>query len=319
MLTRKPMLTDSSTAELLPMAAIGVHAAVQHCTRGKPTRKRRVQLFVAAFALLNLLTVPSTLGEEKLVVLAEDDAAPWSFKDGTGYANDLVKAAFAAAGVAVELEVVPYQRGKQMVIKGTGVACFSMSWLPEYDGKVVFSDKPLFTCYADYFQSIDKPLAAKSQEDIAAKIVVGVVVGYEYPPALTSLRDKGVVLLEESPSEVLNLMKLAAGRIDAALTNTNKIKPAEFLASKAKVTGRVEKAFRCGELNSFIGFSRAHPRGAWAQGKFNEGWQVIEKNGTLRKIEESWIAKMDMEPSASPRTKELQDPPPGSRHANRND
>ena len=34
-----------------------------------------------------------------LEIAVEDDAAPWSQPDGTGYANDLVRAAFAAVGI----------------------------------------------------------------------------------------------------------------------------------------------------------------------------------------------------------------------------
>ncbi|MFI5381418.1 MAG: hypothetical protein ACHRHE_19140 [Tepidisphaerales bacterium] len=110
---------------------------------------------------------------EQLAVLAEDDAAPWSSKDGTGYANDVVRAAFQAAGVNVRLLVVPYARAKNMTIAGEAVACFSMSWLPELEGKIVFADKPLFDCYADYFHRLDKPLTARTEAEIDKKIVVG--------------------------------------------------------------------------------------------------------------------------------------------------
>lgn len=226
---------------------------------------------------------------EPLEMLAEDDAAPWSCRDGTGYANDVVRAAFKAAGVNVRLLVVPYARGKNMTIAGEAVACFSMSRLPELDADILFPEKPLIHLHADYFHNLDKPLQARSQQEIETKIVVGVVVGYEYPASLYQLRDKGLVVLEETPSENLIFKKLTSGRIDAAIAVFDEIKTAESILARARIGAGVVRAFPCGELNCHIGFSRKHPRGEWAREKFNAGFEAIASDGTLRRIEEQWI------------------------------
>ena len=55
---------------------------------------------------------------ETVDIGVEDAAAPWSQADGTGYANDLVRASFRAVGVDVRLHVLPYARCKQHVVKG---------------------------------------------------------------------------------------------------------------------------------------------------------------------------------------------------------
>jgi ABC-type amino acid transport substrate-binding protein len=254
-------------------------------------------LFDLSLELTSLLTLLALffpgkgLAGEQVEVLAEDDAAPWSLKDGTGYANDVVRAAFHAAEVDIKLQVVPYARAKRMTIAGKAVACFSMSWLPEFADKIVFSDKPLFTCQADYFHNLSKPLTAKREDELARKIIVGTVVGYEYPPSFCKLRDKGLIEIEATTSEKLNLKKLAAGRLDAAVTNCNKIKTAEYEMAKAGVSGKVGLVFHGGVLESFIGFSKAHPRGLWARDKFNAGFQIIAADGTLRKIEDQWAGK----------------------------
>src|SRR5882672_3584311 len=62
---------------------------------------------------------------KSLIIAVEDDAAPWSLADGTGYANDVVVAAFRAVGVDVQLRVMPYARCKRMAISGDVVACLS--------------------------------------------------------------------------------------------------------------------------------------------------------------------------------------------------
>ena len=243
---------------------------------------------VLAIALLVLQTSAALRGAEKAVILAEDDAAPWSCKDGTGLANDIVKAAFAASGVEAELQVVPYERAKQQVLKGTAVACFSMAWQPEYEGKFAFAEHPLFVCQTDFFQNLGKPLRCSREDDITARIVVGTVVGYEYPPSLRRLQDKGLIAIEESASEELNLKKLAAGRIDAALINQDTFKSADTLIRTAKVEGKVGLAFHCGEQGSFIGFSTVHPQGSWARERFDAGYRAIAANGELKQIEKRW-------------------------------
>jgi polar amino acid transport system substrate-binding protein len=223
-----------------------------------------------------------------LIIAVEDNAAPWSQRDGTGFANDVVRAAFEAAGVEVELMVVPYARCKEMALQGKASACFSMSWLPEFAGKVTFAEKPLFNCYADYFTGSKKPLNATDEKSLPRGTVVGVVSGYEYPRSLYALKEKGIVVFEESESDELNLKKLAMGRIDTALVNYNETKPAELLLARAGVTGRVKRAFRSGTLGSYIGFSTKHPRGMEALKRFNRGHRIISANGTRRKIERKW-------------------------------
>src|SRR4051812_28270989 len=95
--------------------------------------------------------------------MAEDAAQPFSGPDGTGYANDLVKAAFKAAGVQVTFDVVPYARCKREVEAGRTPACFSMSWDPGMGKSVIFSQAPIFQVYADVFANrqshIDGPAA----------------------------------------------------------------------------------------------------------------------------------------------------------------
>jgi polar amino acid transport system substrate-binding protein len=224
------------------------------------------------------------------LIAVEDDAAPWSQRDGTGFANDIVRAAFKAAGSEIELSVVPYARCKDMAIRGKAVACFTMSWVPELDGKIVFAQKPLFRCSVDYFVSSKHPLKANSEEVIPKGTVIGIVIGYEYPPSLYALKEKGIVVLEESESEELNLKKLALGRIDAALVTHNETKPAELLLARAGVTRQVRRTFRSGVNDSFIGFSTKHPDGMKALEKFNEGYRIITANGDRQLIEQKWRA-----------------------------
>lgn len=240
-------------------------------------------------SLAGLLVIPPTWAGAPLVVAVEDDAAPWSMRDGTGYANDVVKAAFDAAGLPVALTVVPYARCKDMVIKGHAVACFNMSWVLELSGKVVFADKPLYTARMAYFVNAAHPLAVTRTDDLPRGTVMGVVNGYEYPPSVYALRDQGVVSFDASRSDDVNLQKLALGRLKLALiANIHDINPAALIMAKAQVLGRVKVAFEAGAQDSCIGFSVSHPQGDMALKAYNRGYQLIAGNGTLAGIHQKW-------------------------------
>jgi ABC-type amino acid transport substrate-binding protein len=175
-----------------------------------------------------------------------------------------------------------------------------MSWAPELNGNVIFSDVPIFICHTDYFYRTDRPLEASSEQTIRRKIVVGSVIGYEYPPSVARLRDSGLIVLEEAGSEILNLKKLDAGRVDAVLITHNEIKTYQSMCAKAGLRHEIRLAFASGELKSYIGFSTKHPRGQWARKRFNEGFARISKNGALRALTAKWKRIAQVEPTVTP-------------------
>lgn len=268
--------------------------------------KQYHRIFLSAFPKLALTAIFAISGmflllagpassssqTQSLVIAVEDDAAPWSQADGSGYANDLVAAAFKSVGVAVEIRVMPYARCKRMAINGEVAACLSMSPAPDFAGLVQLSTKPLFTCHAGYFYSVNKPPRVGRQEDLPRNTVVGTVIGYEYPAEFERLRERGVIIREESPSEDVNLRKLALGRVDLALLNYNHMKSPEWLINRAGVNGKVKTTFRAGTLNSYIGFSKKHRQGMWALGQFNKGYREITANGTLRRLKTKWLQNL---------------------------
>src|SRR5258706_1006278 len=97
-------------------------------------RDYRIFLGVIFAALLPLQCLAADLQ-----IMAEDAAEPFSRADGTGYANEIVKTAFHAAGVEIRFDVVPYARCKKDVDDGKVLACFSMSWDRGVEDTGVFS------------------------------------------------------------------------------------------------------------------------------------------------------------------------------------
>jgi ABC-type amino acid transport substrate-binding protein len=222
----------------------------------------------------------------RLQILVEDAASPWSDRAGNGLANDLVRAAFAAAGVDVDLVVVPYARCKALVMQGGAAGCFSMSAAPELRNVVRFADKPLFTNTPRFYYSVDHKVTAKSVDELARGTRIGIVHGYEYPPFVAQLAKHGIIV-ETARSDVANLRKLSAGRIDLALVMTDEMRSENLIQQQAGVKN-IALAFNGTPMESFIGFSTRHPDGDALRRTFNAGYQVIIENGTRGSIEASW-------------------------------
>ena len=245
--------------------------------------------FLCAVSILLLNTSLVRPQVNSIVIAVEDGAAPWSQPDGTGYANDVVVAAFKAVGVDVDLRVVPYARCKRMALNGEVPACFSTSPTPELAGLLELSAQPLFSFSAGYFYNVNKAVKATRQENLPPKTVVGTVIGYEYPPSFDRLKQQGIIVVEESPSEDINLRKLAAGRIDLALLSYNEIKTPKFLIQRAGVSGQVKTTFQSGVMNSYLAFSIKNSQGHWAKQEFDKGFASILRNGTLQRIKSKWL------------------------------
>jgi ABC-type amino acid transport substrate-binding protein len=219
-------------------------------------------------------------------VLVEDAASPWSNRAGEGLANDLVRAAFAAAGVDIELVVVPYARCKALVIHGGAAGCFSMSAAPELGKLVRFSDKPLFSTTPRFYYNVDHKITARSVSDLARGMRVGIVHGYEYPPFVAQFQKRGIIT-ESGRSDVANLRKLAAGRLDVALVMTDEMRSEDLVLHQAGVHN-IAVAFLSPPMGSYIGFSTRHPDGDRLRQKFNAGFQAITDNGTRSSMQASW-------------------------------
>lgn len=233
-------------------------------------------------ALICLLLMHGWLQAEPLEIMVEDDAAPWSRADGDGHANAVVRAAYAASKTDIKLSVVPYARCKQMVINGLAPACFSMAWEPALQGKVVFAKAPLYEAYARFYFSAKHLPGVNQESQFKPGMRIGVVNGYEYPNSLQALKARGVIF-ETSISETLNLKKLERGRIDAALLMLDETKTDELLLAQAGVKD-VVFGFESGSQGSYLGFSTRHPLGEFARKKFDEGFQIIARDGALEAL-----------------------------------
>lgn len=237
-----------------------------------------------------LLAQPHAPSEKELEIMAEDAAEPWSNPDGSGYANDIVLAAFKEMGIKVHLKTVPYSRCKAAAMDGSVSACFSMTWLPEFKDRIELASKPLIILEADVFENIAAPLPGDQTQKCSMPpgTRVGTVIGYEYPKPVENLKSQGVVF-ESVNSDSQNINKLAKKRIDAAIVITNRHEPRNKKVVKEHQESSVRFAFNCGTESGTIGFSLKNPDGPRAKKTFEAGYKKLEEKGLLKAIEKKWF------------------------------
>jgi ABC-type amino acid transport substrate-binding protein len=234
---------------------------------------------------------PAARVAEPIAIAVEDAAAPWSQRDGRGYVNEVVQAAFAASHVAVRLAVVPYARCKRMVVSGEVAGCFSMSREPGLDARVTMSADPLLTLDVVLVARRGSALRVGPDGRLPDGTRVGVVLGYEYPPAVAA-RARGGGVLDVAPSEEINLRKLVDGRLDAAVLNVDALKPIAFLARRAGLTDAPPAVARLARMPAYVGFSTAHPDGSRARVAFDAGLRTHRASGRLRSIHDAWVRRL---------------------------
>lgn len=246
-------------------------------------------------ALLALLLPSRILAAEAsqgspVEIYVEDNADPFSRPDGSGYANDVVRAALNAAGVNIKLTVVPYARCKRHVINGKVAACFNMSPSAELKNTVKLAETPLFSVTPVYFENLAHSLRARKEDELGKGDTIGIVHDYEYPDSAMQIVKRGGHL-SPARSEQVNLKKLVAGRISSALVMTNDLTGASFWLDDAEVRGKVGVAFRSqGQQDAYFGVSIRHPQGLWLLEQYQSGMQRIIDDGTLAKIKAKWAS-----------------------------
>jgi ABC-type amino acid transport substrate-binding protein len=187
------------------------------------------------------------------------------------------------------MDVVPYARCKHAVLHGIVPACVSMSWVPEFAGRVELASAPLIVLNVDVFENASNPLPRPRDGrcSLPPGARAGVVRKYEYPAEAAAVVRQGAIVTE-TDSDYHSLKMLAAGRLDAAIVMTNDLEPRNQKVVEAGAQGKVRWAFGCGHQTGTIGFSLKHLQGRAARAAYEAGYERIRANGKLREIAARW-------------------------------
>jgi hypothetical protein len=245
----------------------------------------------AALALVLALAAEAGMAQA-IVIGAEDDAAPWSYADGTGYANDVVRLAFDRAGWKAQLKVMPYARCKALVLSGDIAACFSVSRAPDLEGRLLFPQQSLFQARNLLVAAASSPLSGCDASKWPSRPLVGIVRGYEYRRAVEAVFANGQAIADPGDSEVSSLRKVRAGHVDAALVTVDPVKRLEFVAALAGVAADFKLVCDFGGDPAYVAFSRRHPQGPAAAAAFDAGMQALQQQGAVDATQQDWRTRL---------------------------
>ncbi|WP_213610477.1 ABC transporter substrate-binding protein [Pseudoalteromonas sp.] len=171
--------------------------------------------------LLFILLSFSNLVTADTVYLTSLDWPPYSAKslDQQGASVAVAKAAFKAEGHELVVDFFPWSRA---VNSASQAGSKYVGYFPEYmhdTSDFVFSD-PTGTGPLGLVQNNSKPVSFSAVSDLAGKRI-GVVQDYVNTKELDDMIASGAIKGDAVPSDVLNIKKVAAGRIDAAVIDAN--------------------------------------------------------------------------------------------------
>ncbi|HEX5310833.1 substrate-binding periplasmic protein [Aquabacterium sp.] len=221
---------------------------------------------------------------------AEDDAAPLAYADGSGFVADVVKAALAHSGWEVRLKVLPYARCKALAQNGLLAGCYSTCRTPDLEGKLLFPNKPIYES-RNVLLTTSPHLKGCDPSQWPSGTRIGIVRGYEYTSEVHKLLNAAGIRPSETDSEISNLRKLEAGRLDATVVTLDKVKRIEFIRMLAHTTAPVKELCLLGKQPAFVAFSPKHPMGARARDAFDQGLNQLIQDGRLQQLEQDWRAR----------------------------
>lgn len=171
--------------------------------------------------LLFILLSFSNLVTADTVYLTSLAWPPYSDKslDQQGASVAVAKAAFKAEGHELVVDFFPWSRA---VNSASQAGSKYVGYFPEYmhdTSDFVFSD-PTGTGPLGLVQNNAKPVSFSAVSDLAGKRI-GVVQDYVNTKELDDMIASGTIKGDAVPSDVLNIKKVAAGRIDAAVIDAN--------------------------------------------------------------------------------------------------
>jgi len=232
--------------------------------------------------ILCLLGGAAVSSAETITLGAENDWIPYANQDGTGMSNEMVRAAYKAVGIAVVFQVGPYNRLLQDVRDGAILGAFNVPRERSNEDLYLFGKTPLFTALSAYYHNRDNPLSATRKEELINGETVGVVFDYGYGDFFTN-NDR--IAKVEVRSDLLNLRKLAKGRLDATILYD---KTARKLIEDNGLGDKIVKAFDSESADIYVAFSKVFPRAQYYADKLDEGLAIIKANGEYQKILEAY-------------------------------
>ncbi|MYN04446.1 transporter substrate-binding domain-containing protein [Pseudoduganella sp. DS3] len=247
---------------------------------------RRAWILALLAAMLAALVLPASAGPT-ITIGAEDDWAPYSSgPDGhaRGFAVDVVREAYALAGVAVHFKALPYSRCMAETRAGRLLACFDAVPNSLIAPHYLWPQQPLFSTHMNIYARAGSPERNLRVRDLEGR-TVGVQREYEYGEAfdVNSRIVRHVVDKNEH-----GFRMLLAGRIDYMAAEA-RIADALFRSKPAEFAGRFALVGTVATPQVFIAFSKDAPNSRAMLALFNQGYAKLRKSPRYKELQDKWL------------------------------
>lgn len=234
-----------------------------------------------------LLAASHACAGPTVVVGAEDDWAPYSSapqQHAQGFAVDVVREAFALAGVTAEFRALPYSRCMAETRSGQLTACFDAVPNSLIKPLYLWPRRPLFSTRMNIYARL-----GSSQRGLRAKDLEGHTVGvqrdYEYGEEFdvnTRIRRRVVDRNE------YGFRMLMADRIEY-MAAEERIALALFRSKPDEFAGRFTLVGTVATPDLFIAFSKTAPGSREMLARFNQGYDKLFNSPRYKQIEARWL------------------------------
>lgn len=246
---------------------------------------RRQALLTTMLALAGgsgaLLAQPRTV-----VIGAEDDWYPYSAErqgKAHGMTVELVSAAFAAVGIQVHFDVLPYARCMAQTRSGSLPACFNTTRTSLIENHYLWPARPMFEERFTIYARAEDPVNGGMQVRDLEGQPVAVTRGYEYGSEFDgNPRIERVVTGHDEK----NFRLLLRGR--ARFTLAPEINTRLLFMQHPDLAGRFKVVGHLPMFGLYTAFSRQHPDARAMLHAFNEGMKLITASGQAARIQERW-------------------------------
>lgn len=249
-------------------------------------RRAWIGALLAASVAASALPAAADAGPT-VTVGAEDDWAPYSSgPDGhaRGFAVDVVREAYALAGVTVHFKALPYARCMAETRAGRVLACFNAVPNSLIAPHYLWPQQPLFATSMNIYAR-----AGSSQRNLRARDLEGHTVGvqreYEYGDAF-DLNTRIVRRVVDKNEHGFRM--LLAGRMDYMAAEA-RIADALFRSKAAEFEGKFVLVGTVATPQLYVAFSKDAPGSRAMLERFNQGYAKLRKTPRYKELEDRWL------------------------------
>jgi len=244
-------------------------------------------------ALLSALTLVLTLAQapasaDQITLVAENDWYPYTAqRDGraVGMTVDLVRSAYAAVGISLQLKSMPFARCMALVERGDELGCFNSGQdLKHSQDAYLFHAIPLLLNSNGIYARADSSEAGLGAAALSGRRV-GLTHGASYGDAIEANQ---AIVRVVALTDLANLRMLTAGRTDYAVLD-DRVFDHLVQANPGELRGKLKRVGRgFSDLPIYVAFSRRRQEAARQAALLDQGLTALKASGEYRRIVERW-------------------------------